>query len=293
MGTKFSVVINTFNEEKNIKRAINSVKWADEIIVCDMYSQDQTVAIARKLGAKVAFHKQTNYVEPARNFAISRAKNNWILILDADEEVPDKLKLVIEKISKEDVADFVELPRKNIIFGKWIQNAKWWPDYHIRLFKKGKVLWRDEIHSKPETTGQLLTIAPEEDCALIHHNYQNIEQYLDRMFRYTSIQASELNSSGYQFQWHDLITKPLSEFLGRFFANKGFEDGVLGLIVCLLQAFSELVLYVKIWEKQGMKDQNISRDSLEEKFFHSGKEITYWIKKSRPSKSFFDKFLRK
>lgn len=292
MATKISVVINTFNEEKNIERAVNSVKWADEIIVCDMNSQDQTVIIAGKLGAKVFLHEQTNYVEPARNFAISKAKNNWILVLDADEEVSNDLRLALEKIAEEDAADFVEIPRKNIIFGKWIRNAQWWPDYHIRLFKRGKVVWKDEIHSKPKTHGQLLTLAEKEDCALIHHNYQNIQQFLDRMSRYTTIQAYELNSSGYQFEWRDLIIKPLSEFLGRFFANKGFEDGVHGLILCLLQAFSELVLYIKVWEKQGMKDQMIKKDSLEKIFETTAQQVNYWLKETKISKSLFGRFLR-
>src|SRR5688572_12024024 len=94
-----SVVINTFNEEKNIERAIKSVAWADEILVCDMHSDDNTAIIARKLGATVFLHKRVGFVEPARNFAISKASNDWILILDADEEIPgslsDKFKEII------------------------------------------------------------------------------------------------------------------------------------------------------------------------------------------------------
>src|SRR3989344_2370341 len=91
MINKISVVINTLNEEKNIERVIKSTSWADEIIVCDMYSTDRTVEFARKSGAKIVFHKKLNYVEPARNFAISKASNEWVLILDSDEEIPSTL----------------------------------------------------------------------------------------------------------------------------------------------------------------------------------------------------------
>src|SRR3989344_1312352 len=109
---KISVVINTLNEEKNIERAMKSVNWAGEIVVCDMYSEDNTVEIAKKLGAKICFHKKTNYVEPARNFAISKATGDWILVLDADEEIPDSLSKRLQEIAeKMHQINFVEIPR--------------------------------------------------------------------------------------------------------------------------------------------------------------------------------------
>lgn len=279
MSCKVTVVINTFNEEKNIERAIKSVEWADEILVCDMYSDDDTAVIAKKLGAKILFHKRAGFVEPARNFVISKAENDWVLILDADEEIPgglaDKIK---EIVGKEGVVSFVEIPRQNIIFGKTMKASMWRPDYNIRLFKKGSVTWGNKIHSRPKTEGQGLSLPDQERLAIIHHHYDSVSQFIQRMDRYTSVQARELKESGYEFDWKDLISKPLGEFLSRFFANKGFEDGIHGLALSLLQAFSHFILYLKTWEAKGFEKKDLKYSDASELLKSSGKEISYWLK---------------
>ncbi len=255
--TKISVVINTRNEEKNLPLALVSVKGlADEIIVVDMESNDKTREIAKKAGAKVYLHKPTGYVEPARNFAISKATGNWILILDADEEIPKKLAQVLGKIAKDGgSADFYRLPRKNIIFGKWIRHSRWWPDYNIRFFKKGKVVWSEIIHSVPETHGKGLDLEPTEDNAIAHSHYESIEQFISRLNNYTSQHAKLLVKDGYKFSWKDIITKPTAEFVGRYFASEGYKDGLHGLALAKLQAFSELVLYLKVWQIERFKEE--------------------------------------
>jgi glycosyltransferase involved in cell wall biosynthesis len=279
MPGRLSVVINTFNEEKNIERAIKSVGFADEIIVCDMYSDDDTAVIAKKLGAKIIFHKRVGYVEPARNLAISQAGGEWILVLDADEEVPEGLKDKIDEIlSRDGVVTYVEVPRKNIIFGKALKGAMWWPDYNIRLFKKEAVTWSSKIHSKPQTRGQGLILSPLESNAIVHNHYSSISQFIQRMDRYTSIQAKELKESGYEFDWKDLITKPLGEFLSRFYANRGFDDGLHGLSLSLLQAFSHLVMYLKTWEKEDFASRPLKFEELNKTFRSSGGEIDHWMK---------------
>lgn len=280
MNKNISVIINTFNEEKNIQSALKSVSWADEIIVCDMYSDDKTVQIAKKMEAKVIYHKRVNYVEPARNFAISKASNGWIFILDADEQITPTLSERIKQIVKKDLSsDFVEIPRKNIIFGKWIKATGWWPDYHIRLFKKGKVGWQDKIHSKPEVKGTGLTLEAEEKYAIVHQNYQTVGQFIERMNRYTQIQADELLKSGSKFRWQDIFEKPLNEFLSRFFAQEGYKDGLHGLSLSFLQAFSFLILYLKLWEKEGFKEENLEISQISEESEKVGKSVKYWIKK--------------
>lgn len=294
MTGKISAIINTLNEEKNIERAIKSLDFADEIIVCDMYSDDNTPVIAKKLGAKIIFHKRTNYVEPARNFAISKAFHEWIFILDADEEVPgalaDYLKAMVER---EIVSTYVEIPRKNVIFGKWMKASMWWPDYHVRFFKAGNVLWSSKIHSKPKTQGQGIKLPPEERLAILHHHYENINQYLERMIRYSFIQAKELKESGYEFSWQDVINKPLSEFLSRFFANRGYEDGLHGLSLSMLQAFSFLVVYLRLWEMNGYKDEKINMEEVKNLSHKSGEELNYWFNFSSLSKNPFKRFLQK
>lgn len=274
--TKISVVINTLNEEKNLPRAIKSVKdFASEIVVCDMFSEDNTREIAEKLGAKVFTHKKTNYVEPARNYALRQAQGDWILVLDADEEISESLAKELQGIAKEDLADYVCIPRKNIIFEKWISHSRWWPDYLIRFFKKGKVVWKDEIHSEPQGEGRKLLLAPEEDKTIIHYNYSSLDQYLERMFRYSKVQSEELVKSGYLFSYKDLIRKPTGEFLGRYFAGEGFKDGVHGLVLALLQSFSELVVYLRTWEKQGYKEEE-TKEVFKE-MSDSTHEINWWV----------------
>lgn len=295
MDKKVSVVINTYNEERNIEKVIKSIKpWVDEIIVCDMYSQDKTVSIAKKLGAKVVFYKYTGFVEPARNFVISKALGNWVLVLDADEELSQGLKDRIKEIVKKpDGPDFVEIPRKNIIFNKWMKASMWWPDYHIRLFKKGKVVWSNVIHSKPQTQGCRLTLPAEESLAIIHHNYQSVPQFLDRMNRYTTIEAEELKQNGIKFTWKDLLEKPLNEFLSRFFSQKGYMDGIHGLALGLLQAFSFLTVYLKLWELYKFLQEDLDLNRLDEEKKKGGSAIDYWIKYSKSSESRFRGFFQK
>ena len=291
---KVSVVINTLNEERNIKRAINSVLWADEIIVCDMYSDDKTVHIAKSLGIKVVYHKRMGYVEPARNFAISKTSGEWVLILDADEEIPRSLVLEIKRLlSKPIVSDFVEIPRKNIIFGSWMMASGWWPDYNIRLFKKGAVSWTNNIHRPPETKGQGIKLDASEKFAIIHNHYQTISQFLIRMDRYTTIQARELIKNGYKFRWGDLLEKPIGEFLSRFFALRGFEDGVHGLALSILQGFSHFVLYLKVWEEEKFAIKEIEWRDLSELKIKLSSEINYWFNQKNLSQNKFKNFFQK
>ncbi len=214
MNSKISVVINTLNDEETIERVIKSVNWANEVIVCDMHSEDKTVEIAKKLNAKVFNTKKLEYVEPARNFAISKTTSEWVLILDPDEQVSENLKNELIRIASENKqVDYVRIPRKNIIFGKWMKASMWWPDYNIRFFKKGKVTWGDKIHRPPQTNGEGLDISESEELAIIHYHYQSITQFLDRMVRYTKIQAQELVDEGDVLEWQGLMKKPMSEFL--------------------------------------------------------------------------------
>jgi len=274
-----SVVINTLNEEKNLPKALASVRdFADEIVVVDMHSDDDTVVIAKREDAKVYEHKRTGYVEPARNYAIEKAIGDWILILDADEETPKVLKEILKTISTDPgSADYYRLPRKNIIFGKWIKHSRWWPDYNIRFFRKGYVLWNEIIHSIPVTQGRGADLEAVENNAIIHNNYTTIEQYIDRLNRYTTHQVPILLNSGYKFSWIDLIKEPTAEFVSRYFQGEGYKDGIHGIALACLQAFSELVIYLKIWQKEGFQDRSVTTSKVSEEMKKSQKEINYWV----------------
>lgn len=276
---KISVVLGVFNEEKNIKRCLESVKWADEIVIVDDGSTDGTVEIAKKYTDKIYPHKSEGYVEPTRNFGISKAKGDWILLVDADEEIPETLATKLQEITNTTDADFVWLPRKNIIFGKWIQNEGWWPDYNVRFFKKGAVTWSNKIHSKPEIEGQELHLQEREEWAIIHHNYKTVSQFLEKLDRYTTIEAEEFMHSGKKFAPSSLISSPMEEFLSRMFARKGYKDGYHGFLLSSLEAFSMQVVMAKVWEKQGFKEvenEQFLHDVQKEAKTYKGR-IKYWI----------------
>jgi len=276
---KISAVITTWNEEANLDDCLNCLGFVDEIVVVDMESSDNTVKIAKQYTDKVYHTPYTGYVEPARNYSIGKASGNWILIVDADERISRSLAEKLEQIAKEDTADFVRVPRKNMIFGQWMKYSRWWPDYNIRFFKKGHVTWQDAIHSIPITDGQGITLEAEPELAITHNHYSNIDEYLTRLIRYTNRQSQELIEEGYQFSLADLINKPISEFLSRFFAGEGYKDGLHGFSLAILQAFSMFIVYMKVWQEQGFVPQKdvLSTPTFRTLVGDKFKELKYWL----------------
>ncbi len=273
-----SAVIIAWNEEKNLSRVVSSVKLlADEIIVVvDEASTDKTLAVAKRLKCQVFTHPHTGIVEPMRNFAITKAAGSWILLLDADEQVSEGLANEVKKIVSADKADYVRLPRKNVIFGKWIKSDHWWPDYVYRLFKKDSLVWDDAIHSLPLTRGVGIDIPAVEDKTIVHHNYKSIGEYVEQIDRYTDFQAKLLETRGNLFKWTDLISKPSDEFLRQYYARRGYKAGLHGLALALLQAFSELVLYLKRWEASGFLETDIKPDTLTKQLCQSAADFYWW-----------------
>jgi glycosyltransferase involved in cell wall biosynthesis len=244
--TGITAVILAKNEEKNLPQCLESVAWVDEVIVVDDQSTDKSVSLAKKAGAKV-YHRKLDDFALQRNFALSKVKTEWVLLIDPDESVPSKLKEEILQAKKlKDFAGFY-FPRKNIIFGQWIKHSGWSPDYQLHFFRMKKGKYVGKVHERVEVEGKVGYLK----TSLIHENFQSISQYLEKLIHYTQLEAEKQVKSGYQFSWSDLIQKPLDEFLRRFFAEKGYQDGIHGLALCLLQAFSELMVYLRVWEEEG------------------------------------------
>ncbi|MDD4938296.1 MAG: glycosyltransferase family 2 protein [Candidatus Shapirobacteria bacterium] len=292
-----SVVINVRNEAENLIKCLKSIKdFADEIIVVDMKSTDNSQEIAKNAHAKVFSYKPMKFVEPARNFAISKATGKWILLLDPDEYVNKTLKKELLSITKRNDIDYVRIPRQNIIFGKWVKHSNCWPDYLIRFFKNNSVTWQKEIHSQPITKGNSLTLLDSDQLAIKHNNYENVTQFITRAIRYSSIQADELNSQDYKLKISDFILKPIQEFNSRFFFAEGYKDGFHGLIFCLLQGFAIGLIYIRLWEKQGSQDKQILKESFISASQESTFEYDHWFTKffkneysSNPFKNMFIK----
>lgn len=278
--TGISVVINTRNEEKLLPTALVSVRGlADEVVVVDMESSDASVEVAKKHGAVVIPHKFVSYVEPVRNFAVSKAKGPWILILDPDEEIPPTLakKLIeIATKSKADDISFYRIARKNVLFGKWIKSSRWWPDHLIRFFLKGSVAWTEIIHGVPLTQGKGHDLEAKEDLAIIHHHYDSLNKYLAWSDRYAEVRLKTLLENGYKFSWFDFLRKPSGEFLSRYFFGQGYKDGAHGLALAILQAFAEFLVYAKAWEKEKFPDQETPLSSVAAEMSDVGRQFRYW-----------------
>ena len=277
--TKISAVVNTRNEAANIFDCLKSISFADEIVVVDMESSDNTKEIAKDFTDRIYDHPAVGFVEPARNFAINKAIGDWILVIDADERVSRTLAQKLIDIANEGKVDFVRIPRKNMIFGQWIKHSRWWPDHNIRFFKKGAVEWQNEIHSIPVTYGVGETLSSSEEMSITHFHYKTVDEYIERSLRYSRQQAKELKDAGYKFDPADLITKPASEFLSRFFAGEGFRDGLHGLVLAFLQSFSILLVYLRLWQDNDYKP--IAGPQLtpvwQKAFVEKLKELQYWF----------------
>jgi len=273
-----SVVVHTKNAAATLPLALKSVSFADELIVIDMQSSDDTVSVAKEAGAVVYSYEDLGFADPARNFGIEQATSDWILVLDADEEVSVSLASWILSILKSPTAtEAYFLPRTNIIFGKALAHTGWWPDYQLRFFKKGIVKWKDGVHQMPQAQGKIEYLPIDVNCALIHHNYQTLDQFIDRLNRYTTIKAAELSSDS---KAPKAVPEPVTifsqEFLSRFFAHQGIKDGVHGLSLSLLQATYELVVSLKVWQTAGFKPESSERQSITQ-LRQWQQELNYWL----------------
>lgn len=276
-----SAVVHTYNEEENIGRCLASLAWADERIVVDMGSTDSTAKLAKKYKASVLHHPYTGFVEPARNFGIEHAQGDWVLIVDADEEVPQTLAAFLQRSTSDRQADYFRIPRKTIIFDRWIKHTGWWPDYQIRFFRKDAVRWTPKLHGVPITKGTGQDIEATESLSIIHHHYTSVSQFIERLNRYSSIAARELLMNNQKFEPSLLFSKPTQEFVQRYFFWQGYKDGIHGLALSLLQSFSELAVYVKLWELEKFKEHAVDTDQISRWTQEQHREMSHWILTTR------------
>jgi len=245
-----SVVIHTFNEEKNIQNCIETVKWADEIIIVDMYSDDRTVEIAKKYTDKIFFFERLGYADPARQFSLTKATNKWVLSVDADELVPLKLKEQLVKIMDEDIADVVYIPHNNYFFGQLLQGGGWGAlqNHHARFFKKEFVNFSAKIHNffsiKKEARTHYLK-NPEE--GFIHLPYVDGEHFIEKLNKYTTIEAAIIFEKNKDIKLRNLISMIIKdEFIRRYIRLGGYKDGFRGLSLSLLMGAYRTATYLKL-----------------------------------------------
>src|SRR4030042_5579302 len=250
-----SAVIASNCESEILKYCLSSIYgFADEIIVFNTGGSDTKLEnLVQKYNLTEFKHKKVPYIELMRNEMITEASGDWILILDPDEQLPEKLKNLLKIISSEDKFDAVNIPRKNIIFGKWIKHTNWWPDKQIRFFKKGKLRWMNKIHSYPVCKGNLFQVPSKEDLAIVHYQYKDIFEFIQKQNRYSSAEALNLYEKGEKSSLVNLFWWPLRQFLTRFIKHGGFFDGFYGLVLTYLMMIYKISVWVKLWQWQNIK----------------------------------------
>lgn len=275
-----SIIIHTKNSADTLEKCLDSAKFAEEIVIVDMQSSDDTKKIAQRFTHKFFTVEDSGFVETVRNFGIEKASQHWVLLLDADEEISDGLKVWLQSFltgttDKEKAAAYF-IPRKNIIFGQELKNTGWWPDYQLRLFKNGTVKWNTQIHSQPEVTGKTEKLPANPEHAIIHYNYKSVEQFVDRMNRYTSIAASQQGTE-MPISSKQVIETFSNEFVRRMFVWDGKNDGSLGLSLALLQSTYELLTLMKRWEKNKFFEKNTDEEANIAAVSKMKQTLEYWL----------------
>lgn len=244
---KLSVIIITYNEEDNIRECLESIKWANEVVVVDSFSTDRTVEICKEYTAKVFQNEWTNFPHQ-KNIALNKVSNEWVLNLDADERVSPELQIEIKSaIARDDDYAGYLLPMKIYFHGRWIRYGGYWPDYHLRLFRKSKGRFNENLraHGGFDVDGRVGRMKG----ALIHHSYRNLTDYFEKFNYYTTVSAEEKLASGRKVKWYPFVRLPF-EFIGAFIIKRGYRDGFYGLLFSILSSFYAFVKYIKLWELQ-------------------------------------------
>lgn len=278
MKPTLSVVITAYNEELKIAEALESVKdFADEIIVVDNSSTDNTAKIAKKYTKKVYAQKNNpDDIDRQKNFGFSKATKDWTLALDADERVTPELKTEIQDVlsHRENVTAYW-ISRKNIIFGKWIEHTGWYPDHQLRLFQTGKGSYTKEHYH------EFITVEGEKaylHTDLLHFNYETIQQFLSRnLLTYAKNEAIIKVKNGYTFHYLDLLKQPTTEFISRFFGREGYKDGLHGFALSFLMAIYHATIVLYIWQEQKFPQESVSFSEMQKTGESIGKELKYWV----------------
>jgi len=244
---KISVVIITKNEAQNISDCLESVKWADEIIVVDSGSEDETISIAKRFTDKVLINEWKGFADQ-KSFAMNQASNEWILSIDADERVTEKLK---DEILNSDLNQFdgYRIKRENYFLGKLIRGCGWGNDYQLRLFRKSKTkLTNRLVHEGFEVEGKIGQLKN----SMLHFSYRNFSDAITKINHYSTLEAIEKQNRK-KVTAFTIVVTPVVAFLQHFFLRKGFIDGIYGLFVSIMHAITKLQVQLKIWELKNRK----------------------------------------
>ncbi|MCD4812144.1 glycosyltransferase family 2 protein [bacterium] len=253
---KISAVVHTYNEEHNIKDCLATLTFADEIVVVDNESSDQTVELAKACGARIATYAgHHGYPEPARVFGLTQLNHDWVFILDADERVTPELRA--ELLAVKDAAqaqDGYWVPIKNFHFGRWLQHGGLYPDYHMRFFKREKGGYPEVgLHRGIEVSGETGYLQEN----ILHFSYRDIYHYFEKFNTYTTVEAERILTLKRRPTGYSLLMKPLHRFTKSYLFKGGFKDGLEGFLFHLFSAAYIFTSEVKAWDTYRRQNEHL------------------------------------
>ncbi len=249
--TPLSAIVLTRNEERNITDCLRSLAWADELIVLDSYSEDRTVELAAQLGARIYKRRFVNFADQ-HQAALALPSHDWVLSVDGDERATPELGEEIRRVIEQPSPVGWWVPRHNIIWGREIRHAGWYPDYQLRLMR------RDRARYDPEREVHELVLLDGEagylQHALTHYNYRTVKEFLRKQEYYTTLQARVLHKSGVRPRWRSLVGQPAREFWRRYVSLQGYRDGGHGLLLSIFLAYYTGLAYWRLRRLAGLRE---------------------------------------
>jgi len=249
---RVTVTIITRNEAAHIGAAIDSASWADEIIVVDSDSTDDTVALAAAKGVRVESRHWTGWVDQ-KNFAASLAAHDWIFSLDADERLTPDLAHEVKGLLRDDPPHAAyKVPRVTFHLGRWIRTTDFYPDFQTRLYDRRVARWDGHyVHESVKTLGSVGRLSQE----LQHYSYRDLSDHLDRINAYSTLAARQMYERGRRAGAFDLVVQAPAAFLRNYILRRGVLDGSVGLLLSMVNAYSVFLKFAKLWELQRSIDR--------------------------------------
>lgn len=244
--SEITAIVLTYNEQRHIKDCIESIKWADQILVVDSGSSDDTVNIAQKSGARVIHHAMQEGFAAQRNFAISQAVTEWVLFVDADERISPQLAEEIRQIVKLGRRIACEISRRNIAFGCLLKHGGWYPDYCLRLYPRDAVSYTGIVHERAVVNIPVKRLKNPLD----HYTYDDWNRYFVKFNSYTTLMADQLYTNGKRANFFSIIFRPGWAFFRTYILKLGFLDGKMGFIMAVFHYFYTMAKYVKLYYMQ-------------------------------------------
>ncbi|MBI4637827.1 MAG: glycosyltransferase family 2 protein [Candidatus Rokubacteria bacterium] len=243
---RLSVVVIAWNEEERLRDCLGSVGWADEVVVVDAESGDKTVQIAREFTDHVLIRPWGGFADQ-KNFALGQASGDWVLSLDADEEVSPELREEIVALLLGGAAhDGYAIPRRNLFWGAWVRHGRLYPDWQLRLFRRGHGRFVPRaVHESAQVDGPVGRLR----SPLLHRSYRDVSDFLERMNRYSSLAAEEAVRAGQRASVRDLVLRPLGRFVSMYLVSGGCLDGWRGFLLAVLYSYYVFIRTAKIWER--------------------------------------------